>query len=114
MHNAPAQACALLPGRGLARTEIQVAVSALLRHFPGRWRVPGRFVQEVGGQLCLVRQRLCGGSGLADVVFAAPVDGVLAVFAGRRPLVSLVVSDFEFVFATADARAGLGAASGIS
>jgi hypothetical protein len=84
--------------------------------FPGRWTVPGRFVQQIGGQPRPVRQRIRGRLRRAKLNFTAPADGPLAVFAGRQPMTSLVISDFDFAFGSAAdeltaAPADLGATS---
>ncbi|HET7326821.1 MAG TPA: acetoacetate decarboxylase family protein [Nocardioidaceae bacterium] len=65
------------------------------RRLPGRWPVRLRISQPRSGSTVLTPTRGWASAQLAHADWDLPADGPLAHLADRRPLVSLVLADFE-------------------
>ena len=75
--------------RGTARTRLRV---------PGRWPVRFAIAQTLRGRTTVSPVRSRASFALAQASFEAERSGPLGWLAGRRPLVSFVLSDFEMSF----------------
>ncbi|SDT81303.1 acetoacetate decarboxylase family protein [Actinoplanes derwentensis] len=93
-------------------TMTEPSVAALIRlrkTLPGRFPLGFTVAQELGGQVRRTPVRGRGGLRTADAAWRPDPDGPLGHLAGRRPVMSLAITDFWLVFGrTAAQRAKSG------
>jgi hypothetical protein len=89
------------PEPGAARAPIGAASFRAGPRLPGRWPTPLSVAQALGGAVVRTPVRGRAGLRLGSGTWRVDAGGPLGYLAGRRPLVTVTLTDFRLRFGTA-------------